>query len=737
MSPNRQTLSVYLQSLFTTDSGLLRPWLLWLGLLLGTSALAQRMEVSVSDVAGLRAAVLQANADVGSAYTIRISVDELQFSEFAGSGAALPPITSDIAILGRPNTVLRGGGPDSDFRFAEVQTGGHLFLSTLEFDGFESMGNGGVIAVAAGGQLSLFGELDQGSSNLTPLIFRNCRSGGQGGAVYAADDTVVDIQGTAFWSCQAAGGGALAFGEPASAHVFESEFLGNQAQSGGAIHANGPISVSNSSFLDNTATQFGGALDLRGPGGSQVSGNRFEGNTGSFFACDVNAALIPDSPGSYFRNNQLFGPGCEASRVDNPSGTLFWMSSDGVNTFAHTVINSRGQVRMTSTLLSNSPGSNQSAKLLCADFGSGAIQSLGANIVNDGSCFLDQPSDLPNTDPALTLIDGVLTIAAGSPAVDRGPAGVIFPEGTTGPAVLPCGYRDIRGLGRPQDGDGDGLYECDSGSYEIQAGPDLAIAQSGIYYDASRSGEGHFLERIGGGLALVSTFTYGREGGMAWFIGIGAVVGNSVVIDRMLGTRGGVYGSQFNENAIERYRVGGLSLVFGDCEATSLAGHMAFQADRREPFEDLSTAASRLTSVVPCSGVASPEAWRSGAYYAVGRSGEGIFVQYLPDGRAVLVYYGYTPDGQQFWAISGADVSVDGDVLTATMLYPAGTTRFGQNFNSGEIDLQPWSSIRMTQSGCNSAQLEITPSVSGYAAASYAYTRLTQIEGTACPAAAR
>jgi predicted outer membrane repeat protein len=735
MSPRPQTPSVYAQSLVTTGPGRLRYWLLWLGLLLGTSVCAQRMEISVSDVAGLRAAVLQANADVGSAYTIRITVNELQFTEFAGSGAALPAIGNDIAIVGRPNTVLRGGGPGSNFRFAEVQTGGQLFLTTLQFDGFESMGNGGVIAVASGGGLSLYGELNEEPSNLTPMIFANCRSGGQGGAVYAADDTVVDIQGTAFWACQATSGGAVAFGEPASAHIFDSEFNGNQAQSGGAIHANGPISVTNNHFRNNNAAQFGGALDLRGPGGAQVSGNRFEGNSGSFFACDVNAALLPESPGSYFRNNQLFGPGCDASRVDNPSGTLFWMSSDGVNTFVHTVVNSRGRLEMSSSLMSNTPGPNQHEKALCADFGSGAIRSLGANIVNDGSCFLDQPSDLPNTDPDLTLVDGILTISADSPSVDRGPAGVIFPEGATGPAILPCGYRDIRGLGRPQDGDGDGLYECDSGSYEIQAGPDLVLGQSGIYYDAARSGEGHFLERIGGGLALVSTFTYGPNGGMAWFIGIGAIVGNSVVIDQMLGTRGGVYGSQFDETAIERYRVGGLSLVFGDCDADSMPGHMAFQADPREPFEDLSTAASRLTSVVPCSGAASANAWRSGAYYAVGRSGEGIFVQYLPDGRAVLVYYGYTPGGQQFWAISGAGVSVDGNVLTAPMLYPATTTRFGQAFDPAEIVLQPWATVRLTQSGCNTAILDIEPSVSAYTAASLEYTRLTQIEGTACPPA--
>ncbi|MCB1590698.1 MAG: hypothetical protein KDI56_17425, partial [Xanthomonadales bacterium] len=200
-----------------------------------------------------------------------------------------------------------------------------------------------------------------------------------------------------------------------------------------------------------------------------------------------------------------------------------------------------------------------------------------------------------------------------------------------------------------------------------------------------------------------------------------------------LGTRGGVFGPGLDETAIERFRVGSLSLVYSDCEATAVPGHHAFAAEPGAGFEDVATAAVRLASVVSCDGQSSPLAWRSGAWFPPGRSGEGLFVQYLPDGRAVLVYYGYTPAGEQFWAFAGDGVTIVGDVLTVPLLYPASTTRFGRNFDASEIDLQPFGTLTLTQTGCNTAQVVLAPTLDGYVGGSYDYVRLTQIEGTACP----
>ncbi|MCB1589787.1 MAG: hypothetical protein KDI56_12855, partial [Xanthomonadales bacterium] len=281
------------------------------------------------------------------------------------------------------------------------------------------------------------------------------------------------------------------------------------------------------------------------------------------------------------------------------------------------------------------------------------------------------------------------------------------------------------------DGNGDGILECDSGAWEWQGGPDIGAAQSGIYYDPLRSGEGHFLELIGDGRAVLSTFSYGPEGGMAWFIGVGQVVGNSVVVGALWSTRGGVFGAAFDETAIERFDVGGASLVFPTCQATDRPGHFAFGHAANNDFEDLAASAARLGFVVPCSGTPSPLAHRSGGYYPPGRSGEGLFVHYLPAGNAVLIFYSYTPTGEQFWAISG-EVSIDGDTLTAQMLFPALTTRFGSRFDPTEIELQPWGQVTLTHLGCDSAQFTHDSIQPGYGSGSHEYVRLTQLLGTGC-----
>jgi hypothetical protein len=96
------------------------------------------------------------------------------------------------------------------------------------------------------------------------------------------------------------------------------------------------------------------------------------------------------------------------------------------------------------------------------------------------------------------------------------------------------------------------------------------------------------------------------------------------------------------------------------------------------------------------------------------------------------VFYGFTPQGQPFWAISG-ETTVQGDTLTAVMHFPSATTRFGRGFNAGQITLAPWGTITLTHTGCNTATFAYQSSVSGYGSGSHAYQRLTQPAGTACP----
>ena len=368
-------------------------------------------------------------------------------------------------------------------------------------------------------------------------------------------------------------------------------------------------------------------------------------------------------------------------------------------------------------------------KDLCRDvFGVGLIVSEGYNIAEDASCALDGPGDLPNTDPQLQqeTEDGIVALRPNSPAIDSGLADAIAN------VMSPCSYKDIRGLGRPQDGNGDGRFECDSGPYEVQGGPDIGSAQSAAYFDPARSGEGVFVEILGGGLAFVAVFTYSADGQTpAWFVGLGQVVGNSVVVDEVLQTSGGVFGAGFAAASVVRTDVGGLSLVFPNCESTASPGVLSFDSEPDSGLDDLLVSATRLSTILDCSGPVATRSGRSGSFYDPNRDGEGIFVQWLSNGQAIVIWYTYDPQGNQFWTIS-ADVLIDGSKLTANMLYPAATTGFGSSFDPAEIDLQPWGSVTLEYTSCDNLQFGFNSTVPGFGNGSYSYTRLTGLAGAVC-----
>jgi len=319
-----------------------------------------------------------------------------------------------------------------------------------------------------------------------------------------------------------------------------------------------------------------------------------------------------------------------------------------------------------------------------------------------------------------------------SPLIDGGIIDMINPD--TQPE-LPCGYKDTRGIGRPQDGNGDGIFECDIGAVEIQGGPDLTAAQSGAYFDPSRNGEGSFIEILDGGdQALVATFTYTPSGeSTAWFIGIGDVIGNSIVVDDMLVTEGGVFGSAFDPNNITRSPVGSLSFIFPNCQSAQSSGRLSFDANDSTGYQDVLLGAARLTSILDCeNGQVNPLSGRSGSFFSPQRDGEGIFVEWLADGRAIVIWYTYDPQGNQFWTISN-EVIIEETTLRASMLYPQSTTAFGNQFNAEDVSLADWGTITLDyQPGCADINFSYESIVEGFGSGQYDYSRLSQLDEVAC-----
>jgi len=93
---------------------------------------------------------------------------------------------------------------------------------------------------------------------------------------------------------------------------------------------------------------------------------------------------------------------------------------------------------------------------------SAPVVTLGHNLESGNSCGLNAAGDMSGIDALLGPLQdnggNTLThvLPTGSPAIDNADE-------------LPCPATDQRGSPRPTDGDGDGLNDCDIGSYEAAA----------------------------------------------------------------------------------------------------------------------------------------------------------------------------------------------------------------------------------------------------------------------------
>ncbi|MEM9300613.1 MAG: hypothetical protein AAGE01_00795 [Pseudomonadota bacterium] len=585
----------------------------------------------------------------------------------------LPRISSRVRVTpapGDPGILLFDGSQlaAETRRFATIGFGGVLELRRARVSSFSTTDSGGAFRVDFNGR----------------LIMSDCRldanvSGGSGGVIFALNDASVSIDRCIIDQNLAVGsGGVLAVTERARARINNALFTVNAGAAGCVL--------SQDSRLDDDVVA------------TAIRGSTFLSGCGTIF-------------------NSL---------IDNRDGVLAVQGSTLIA--AADAINAVAPVRLYGNLLVGDVAS----KSICN--GSDQIESLGFNLSTEESCALDQETDQSGAESGVEVRNGVPTLKQGSGAIDGASpelnAAIAQNLGGTG---LPCGYKDARELGRPQDGNGDGVFECDIGDYEVQGGPDLVAAQSAAYFDPARPGEGVFLELLPDGRAFAGLFTYRPDtAGPAWAVGIGKTVGNSVVFDEMLEVTGGRFGPDLNPSEIERRTAAGMAMVFSDCEVDARQGKLAFQGSPDSAFPDLLVDATRLSTVVPCSGPAPANAGRSGSFFDPARDGEGIFVQWLSDGRVLVIWYTFDPEGNPLWIISG-EVLVDGDRVRAQMLYPARSTRFGPDFDPGEIALESWGELVLEYTGCDTLRLDYQSTVPGFGAGGYDYQRITRLAGTSCP----
>lgn len=214
----------------------------------------------------------------------------------------------------------------------------------------------------------------------------------------------------------------------------------------------------------------------------------------------------------------------------------------------------------------------------------GAVKFEGVNLDSDGSCGLDQATDLVAVNPelsALRELDGRLPghePQAGSQVLDR-----------ADPAF--CPLRDA--VGRIRDTSADGDDRCALGAVERpNETPDFEIDArlTATWYDPDHDGHYVTVEVLPNDRVAALWWTYDREGNQLWLVGNGTVDGNSARVE-VFSSRGMRLPSLDEEQRVEE-RWGTLELEFEDCQTSKLR----WQSDQ-PGFSDGSANLQRLTSI--------------------------------------------------------------------------------------------------------------------------------------------
>ncbi|WP_257388554.1 kelch repeat-containing protein [Tahibacter caeni] len=263
---------------------------------------------------------------------------------------------------------------------------------------------------------------------------------------------------------------------------------------------------------------------------------------------------------------------------------------------------------------------------------------------------------------------------------------------------------------------------------------------SGSWFQPDRSGEGFILEILPDGNAVAAWFTFpasGEDGEQVWLVAAGGQVrGDTLTFTQVYRPRGGRFGPAFDPAQIENPVWGSLRFRFHDCASATLsyAGPAGYGSGTRE--------LSRITSIdqAECSGMRALAAGggraidglrsRSGNWFVPGRSGEGWFVEDLPDGRMLVYWFTFDVDGRQLWLTGVGRRSADNRL--AVDAYVTRGTRFGAAFDAEAVRTQRWGRLEFDFSDCNHAAVRYAADDAAYGSGTYAAARVTALAGAPC-----
>ncbi len=289
---------------------------------------------------------------------------------------------------------------------------------------------------------------------------------------------------------------------------------------------------------------------------------------------------------------------------------------------------------------------------------------------------------------------------------------------------------------------------CDQHPHAARSVPKAAVPAgfwagpvvSGSWFDANRSGEGIIVQYLPDGTAIAFWFTYppeGEAGEQAWLVAQeGRVDGNTLRFSAVYRPQGARFGAGFDPDDVTLQAWGTLELEFADCGRATLryTGPQAFGSGTRQytrltVLDELECDGSRDllgNGGRALSGLRS----KSGAWYVPTRAGEGWLVEELPDGRTLVYWFTFDPQGRQAWTIGAA--TREGNRLRIAANAITRGTRFGDAFVAADVQQQAWGTLEFEFTSCAAAQVGYASTLAGYGSGTRQAARLTTLAGAPC-----
>lgn len=420
------------------------------------------------------------------------AIDEFIVSSVDNGDNGLPLIVTDIKIIGRGGTdkvvIKRSDAPATpDFRLFFVTQSGHLSLENISIRNGKlpseaDTGNniGGAVYVQGG-------QLDVDGSDFTN------NQGFSGGALYleAVNDNPaqVIVRDTFFQGNRSTRSGGAIVNDAGELTIIDSEFVGNQSGgNGGALYANlnSNTILRKTLFLDNSAEQLGGAIDVFTRAtlsvyDSTISGNAARNETGGGISVSGRSDMNITVTNTTITNNEArVGGGIGVNGFDTHADSTFAVVNSLIsgNSGLEFSCCSRQEISFGSDadLLSFSNS-------LIGHTGITTAQALSTGLILDASNILatsdgDTPTALNNILLPLANNGGLTrthALVPNSPAIDKATDGTVvqvfvfslYVPGCRGDEIGPAmpipPYRpDQRGIDRPSGS------ACDIGAFEFE-----------------------------------------------------------------------------------------------------------------------------------------------------------------------------------------------------------------------------------------------------------------------------